>query len=83
MDMELKQFFFWGGVGQRIHLVNWDGGWLQVYEYRGRGTTDLEHYLNCLLDFSWQKCYYKNGMTMDIETEWIVHDSAYLETEVG
>ena len=56
---------------------------MQVYEYRGRGTTDLEHYLNCLLDFSWQKCYYKNGMTMDIETEWIVHDSAYLETEVG
>jgi len=42
-----------------------------------------EHHLNCLWDFSWQKCHYKNGMTMDIETERIVRDSADLKTELG
>ena len=82
MDIQIKQFFWkvgeaknpFGKLRQR---------WLQVYEYREKGPMDSEHHLNCLWDFSWQKCHYKNGMTMDIETERIVRDSADLKTELG
>ena len=30
---------------------------------RGKGIMGSDHHLNCLWDFSWQRCYYKNGMT--------------------